>query len=69
MSLLNSVRGSIISSYSENYFFSAENPMNLNARNFKLAFGLNGIYDAEFKNDPRYVSYIVRLFINKDGKE
>ena len=43
-------------------------PLNLNERNYKLAFTVESFHFPEQqKSDPRYVKYLVRLYERRDG--
>lgn len=61
-SLLGTVRGSTVT------FFQHETPLaedakfvNLQEKNFRVAFAFDGMADGKFKSDPKYVRYIARL--------
>ena len=61
MSLLQSVRGQTISFYYDYHDTSPENRLNLNERNFKIAFSFEDYLTRKLKNDPRYVRWILRI--------
>ena len=41
-------------------------PIDLNAINFKVAFAFEGYNDKELKDDPRFVKWIFRVFYKKE---
>ena len=67
LTLLSSVLGSNISTYHEESVTTAEDPMSLNERNFRIAFAFSGYRDKQIKHDPSYVRYIFRLTGYKNG--
>lgn len=58
---ISSVRGSTTSYYLHDSNSTPENPMDLSKTKFRIAFAFEGYNDKEFKNDPRYVRYIIRI--------
>ena len=57
----------IISAFEQSSDWTAENPINFNERNMKVAFAFEGFRDKKMKADPRYVRWIIRIFGKKDG--
>ena len=49
--------------------YSSDESINLNDRNFRLAFGIYGIKDRKLRNDPNYVKWDVRIRQRRDGNE
>ena len=51
-----------MSSYFKEDVLANENRLNLNELNFRVAFTVEAVYadTLKFKNDPRYVKYVVR---------
>ena len=60
--------GQQISMYFENYDTSLENPMNLNERNFKIAFSFEKLLAKKLINDPKYVRWIFRYSEFRDNE-
>ena len=46
--------------------YDASKGLNLNQANFRFAIGVTN-FDREAKNDPRYIKWVVRLYMKKDG--
>ena len=42
--------------------------LNINERNFRIAFAVEGFSTNDLKYDHRYVKWIFRMFGKKDGK-
>ena len=58
---LQNVSGATISTFEENAGISPNRPLNLNERNFRVAFAFEGYLDGLLKVDPRYVKWIFRI--------
>lgn len=67
---LGTVRGSTISYYtredSSMTSTASVRSVNLQARNFRVAFAFDGVTDGKFKSDPRFVRYIAEFMTKKD---
>ena len=48
-------------------YVAAEEKLNLNEANFRMAFVVEGFADRKRKADPRYVKYIARLWSENRG--
>ena len=59
----------VVSSYTKENSFGSDEILNMNERNFKVAFAVEGFRTKDLKYDPRYVKWIFRLYGKKNGKE
>ena len=59
----------VVSSYIKESSFGSDEILNMNERNFKVAFAVEGFRTKDLKYDPRYVKWIFRLYGKKNGKE
>ena len=57
-----------ISSFTEENILTSQDTLNLKDKNMRFAFSIEGFYDKELKNDPRYVKIIMRLAGKKNGE-
>ena len=53
----------------EKNFFDYKDKLDLNQIDFRLAFSVENYHTREFKNDPRYVKYLVRIYGVENGEE
>ena len=65
---MQSVAGQTISMYFESQDTTRENPMNLNERNFNIAFSFEKLLAMKLVNDPRYVRWIFRYSEYRDSE-
>ena len=65
---LQSISGQTVSQYTEYQETSPDNPLNLNDRNFRIAFSFEESESRKFIYDPRYVRWIFRLATYKDDE-
>ena len=65
---IQSVTGQTISMYETAQETSLENKLNLNDRNFRIAFSFEHFGTGKLVNDPRYVRWIFRISGTKDNK-
>ena len=63
---LQSVTGQTISMYFESQDTSKENLLNLNEREFRIAFSFENFATKQLMGDPRYVRWIIRMMGTKD---
>ena len=49
-------------------YVQADDKVNLNDINFRMALVVEGFADRKRKADPRYVKYIARIWNEEDGK-
>ena len=66
---LKQLENPVVSSYIKENSFGSEDVLNMNERNFKVAFAVEGFRTKDLKYDPRYVKWIFRLYGKKDGEE
>ena len=66
---LESKKNPVISEYHKANNFDPDEVLNLNERNFRIAFAVEGFRTNDLKIDPRYVKWIVRQYGKKEGKE
>ena len=59
----------VVSSYIKELYFGIDEHLNMNERNFKVAFAVEGFRTKDLKYDPRYVKWIFRMYGKKDGIE
>ena len=64
---LQNVKGATISTYEEKADSSQTNALDINERNLRVAFAVEGFLDEEMKADPRYVKWIFRQSYRKDN--
>ena len=50
-------------------FFDGNNVLNFQDKGLRFAFGIEGFLDKEFKDDARYVKWIVRLYGSKNREK
>ena len=63
------MQGATISRYEVDAYSTPNNALDLNARNFRVAFAFDGYLDEKLKADPRYVKWIFRVhYKNKNGE-
>ena len=58
-----------VSSYVEKSIFTSDDILNLKENGIRIAFGFEGYLDGEFKDDPRYVKHLVRMWGKSQGKK
>ena len=57
-----------VSSFLKQGVFDSKNVFNFRDKGIRFAFGVEGFFDKETKDDPRYVKGFARLYSKKDGK-
>lgn len=65
---LQTVRGSTITSFEQETANLQNDSFNMQQRNFRIAFAFEGVFDQEFKNDPKFLRSIIRLEGTRKGE-
>lgn len=68
MTLLLERSDPIIAKYTQDAFFSVDDPLDFRSMNNKIAFAFQSYMSKEFKDDPRYVKWFVRLYGRRNGE-
>ena len=48
-------------------YYSADDRLGMDESKFRMAFTVEGYYDLERKDDPRYVKYLIQISERRDG--
>ena len=57
-----------ISSYIEEFKLTSDDKLNLEAQAMRFALTIEGYNDKEFKNDPRFVKFVMRVAGRKNSE-
>ena len=57
-----------VSSFLEESVFTQNNVLNFRDKNIRFAFAVEGFFDKELKDDPRFVKGFARFYGHLDGK-
>ena len=56
-----------VSSYKNEFYFDSSQEVDLYESSVHFAFGVEGFFDGELKDDSKFVKYLVRMYGRKDG--